>query len=296
MARRAIGDHSTLILGMAIKATSIPPTTGERLPMIGFYQGGTEQTSINMESSGAIVARRGSISATAYATSSTQFVAGVWYYLELKIVFHGTTGSLSLHVNGVQDTGINLSNVNTITTGNAYADAFRIGGNQYGNAPGMYFDDLYLCDDQGSTNNNFLGDCRVEALFPSGNGNSSQLVGSDSNSTDNYLLVDEADPSTSDYVESSTVGDKDTYTYGNLTPTTGTVYAVQIIPHAAKTDAGTRSIASVARLSSTEVDSADKTLSSTATYLPDIRETKPGGGAWTISDVNSAEFGVKVTA
>jgi hypothetical protein len=68
-----------------------------------------------------------------------------------------------------------------------------------------------------------------------------------------------------------------------------------LLPYAAKTNAGVRSIASVARLSGTEVDSSDKALSVSYAYLPDIRETKPGGGAWSISDVNSAEFGVKVT-
>jgi hypothetical protein len=159
------------------------------------------------------------------------------------------------------------------------------------------FDDLYVCDGTGSAPaNDFLGDCRVEAIFPSGNGNSSVLVGSDGNSTDNYLLVDEAAPNTTDYVESSTVTDKDTYAYGNLAATTGTVFGVQPVPFAAKTDAGTRSIVSVARVSATEVDSAAKTLSTTYTYYPDVREAKPGGGAWAIGDVNGAEFGVKINA
>jgi hypothetical protein len=44
------------------------------------------------------------------------------------------------------------------------------------------------------------------------------------------------------------------------------------------------------------VDSAVKTLTTDYIYLPDIRETKPGGGAWTITDVNNAEFGIKINA
>jgi hypothetical protein len=146
-------------------------------------------------------------------------------------------------------------------------------------------------------NTDFLGDVRVQALLPTGNGNSSQLVGSDGNSTDNYLLVDEVPPNEdTDYVESATVNDKDTYVFGNLTPTTGTVFGVQIVAEARKTDAGVRSFKSVARLSATEADGPDTTLSTTYAFYMDKRDTKPGGGSWTITNVNDAEFGVKVTA
>jgi hypothetical protein len=136
----------------------------------------------------------------------------------------------------------------------------------------------------------------VECLFPNGNGASSQWVGSDGNSTDNYLLVDEAAPNDdTDYVTSATVGDKDTYAYSNLTPGSGSVYAVQIAAWARKTDVAERKIATIARTTS-EQDSADRTLATTYTYYLDVRNTRPGGGAWSISDVNGAEFGVKVTA
>jgi len=109
--------------------------------------------------------------------------------------------------------------------------------------------------------------------------------------------VDETTPNDdTDYVESGTAGDKDTYTYTNLTPTAGTVYGVQILPYVRKTDAGARSIKSIARHSGTEVDGPEQVLGTSFVYARDIREAKPGGGAWSISDVNGAEFGVKVFA
>lgn len=40
----------------------------------------------------------------------------------------------------------------------------------------------------------------------------------------------------------------------------------------------------------------DLPLSTSYLYYQTIYETKPGGGAWTTSDVNSSEFGVKVAA
>jgi hypothetical protein len=154
-------------------------------------------------------------------------------------------------------------------------------------------------DTSGTINNDFKGDCRVEAIFPNGNGNSSVLVGSDGNSTDNYLLVDENPPnSDTDYVESSTVGDKDTYNYGSITSAFGVVHGVQICPFVKKTDAGVRSIANVARSSGTEADSASQALAATYGYLPTIKEDDPStpGSRWTVAGVNAAEFGVKVTA
>ncbi len=268
-----------------------PDNVGGSGTILGMRDGGSAQWELGQDASHHLyVSRNGTVLGTATSVLSNS----VWYYVEVKVTIHNSSGTVDIRLNGVSD--LSLTGQDTQNTANAFADTLRLGKN--GNSCQWQFDDLYVCDDAGSApTNTFLGDVRVEAILPSGNGNSSVLVGSDSNSTDNYLLVDEASPnSDTDYVESSTVGDKDTYAMGNVTPTTGTVYGVQVIPFAKKTDAGTRSIVSVARLSGTEVDSAVKVLSTSYQYLPDIREAKPGGGVWSITDVNNAEFGVKVNA
>ena len=233
---------------------------------------------------------------TVLATGTTVLAPGVWYYIEFKVFVHDSTGTVDVKINGVSE--IALTGQDTRNGGTGVIGEFYIGTLSTNNNFDPAYDDLVLLDTTGSApNNTFLGDVRVETLTANGNGNSSQLVGSDGNSTDNYLLIDESTPnSDTDYVQSATVGDKDTYTYSDLTPTTGTIFGVQAVPFARKTDAGTRSIKSVARLSATETDSADAVLMTTYRYFPDMRETKPGGGAWSISDVNSAEFGVKVSA
>lgn len=282
-------DFNPIIVGFAYRASSLSLAS-----LVQFAHSGTMHIHIDLTSTGFLQVRRGQ-NGTVLGTGTFQFTAGVYAYVEAKVNIHGSTGSVEVKVNGATD--INITGANTQNGGTAAVNTLRLfySGTAVGTT--MDIDDLYVCDTAGSVNNDFLGDVRVEALLPNGNGNSSQLVGSDSNSTDNYLLVDEAAPNgDTDYVESSTVSDKDTYAFGNLTSTSGTVLGVQVLPYARKTDAGTRSIKSVARLSGTEEDSADKTLSTSYAYLKDIRETKPGGGAWSISDVNSAEFGVKVSA
>jgi hypothetical protein len=275
---RPFPQSATWVVGCAFKQQ----TRIESTKLIVLRDNASDQFSIGQDANGYVTAWVGS---SVLGSGTTPMGPDTWYYLELKVTI-GNSGSWDVKLNGVTQTS---GSGDTQATANAYADRLMlISGTS---STSKWFDDVYVAD-----SGDFLGDCRVETLFPSGNGNSSQWVGSDADSTDNYLLVDETTPSTSDYVDGSNSGDKDTYAFGDLTSTSGTVYGVQIVPYAAKTDAGTRSIASVARLSGTEVDSADETLSASAAYYPDVRETKPGGGAWTISDVNSAEFGVKVTA
>ena len=81
-------------------------------------------------------------------------------------------------------------------------------------------------------------------------------------------------------MESSNVGDKDTYAFGNLSTVSGSVYAVQITAFARKTDAGTRLIKTVARLGATEIESTDQPLSAGYAFpARDIRTAKPGGAA-----------------
>ena len=285
------GDD-VIIVGAAVRISNYPTTN---VPVFSLREasGPQHHCEIRINSAGKLFVTR---NATAVGSAGTTTLSlNVWYFIEAKVTVHDSTGAAEVRINGV--TELNLTGQDLRDGGTGIVDQLASGLTV--SLPASFnidFDDLYVCDGNGSTNNDFLGDVRIESVFPNGNGNSSQLVGSDGNSTDNYLLVDETAPNDADYVESSTVGEKDTYAYGNVTPTSGTVYGLQVMTRAAKTDAGARSVASIARLSGTEVDSSDKTLSTTYAYYPDIRETKPGGGAWSISDVNSAEFGVKVTA
>lgn len=265
--------------------------------LVGFYEGATLHMSVYIDTSGKLAVAR-STTLLAVSTTPSNPVDTLWHHIQVKVVISDTVGEIVVIMDGV--TEISLSGIDTRNAGAGVISQVRLGAcgaTGTGARCHSWWDDFAVADSSGSVNNTYLGDIRVEAIFPNGNGNSSVLVGSDGNSTDNYALVDETgSPDTADYVESSTVGDKDTYAFTDLVASNGSVLAVQVLPYAQKTDAGSRSIASVARLSGTEADSANVSLTNSWQYLGDIRETKPGGGSWTISDVNSAEFGVKVTA
>ena len=284
-----LDSQQTWIIGGAI----VLPAINTAGVIFGVMDTGSFQCELRTDGAGRLLITRNGT--TILGPGTTFLIAGVSYYLEFKVtIANSPNGVAEAKIDGV--TEISSSTLDTQNTANATANQIRLGPGAGGGFD-YYLDDFYVCDGTGGVNDDFLGDTRVQTIFPDANGNSSQLVGSDGNSTDNYLLVDETTPNTADYVESSTVGDKDTYNYGSLTPTTGAVYGVQILPYAAKTDAGVRSIQAIARHSATEEDTgADMVLSTTVRYFMDVRDTKPGGGSWSISDVNAAEFGVKVTA
>lgn len=285
---RTIDSQATWIVGAAVYMPNITHNSARLFTLI---DSATGHLDVRWASDNSItVTRNGTVLGTSSVLSHD-----TWYYFEFKGTIADAGGVAVLRINGV--TEVNFSG-DTRNAANASADRIQIGNATAGVlGSGLRFDDLYICDGTGSApTNDFLGDCRVQSRLPNGNGNSSQFDGSDGNTTDNYLLVDDAtqDGDTT-YVQSPDVGDKDTYAYEDLTPTSGTVYGVQALPYARKTDAGARSICSVARLSGTETDSSNKALSTSYLYYPDIREAKPGGGSWSISDVNNAEFGQKVT-
>lgn len=283
--------YSTIILGAAWQWTAIAGLTTTFLQL---KEGATIHVGIGVNG-GKLCILRGT---TIIATGTTVINNSQFYYIEVKATIADVGGSVEVRLNGNGSAEVSFSG----DTRNAGTSGVIDTVTWIAVGTTSDVDDLYICDTTdesatyGNANNDFLGDVRVEYLPANGNGTTSNLVGSDGNSVDNYLLVDETALSEADYVESSTPGDKDTYAIANLTPTSGTVYAVFALLEAAKTDAGTRSLKTVVRSGGSDVDgSATHTLSTTSAYYVEKR-AKPGGTSWSVSDVNSMEAGPKVNA
>lgn len=235
-------------------------------------------------------------SGTLLGTAEPAYVLSAWQYLEVKVKLHDSAGTVDIRVD--ETSVLALSGIDTKNAGtDTVFDTVRISGA----SNNIRWDDVYLCNEQGATNNGFLGAVVVECLGPSGNGNSSQFVGSDGNSTDNYLLIDDGADGNSisdlDYVESDTDNNKDTYAFDNSAyASPQSIYGVVAYARARRSDTGARTLALVARSGASETDSADfaiPTSSEAFTWVGHAYETKPGGGSWTFTDLNAAEFGVK---
>ncbi len=223
------------------------------------------------------------------ASATGPVLAGsTWVYAEFKAKLHDTLGSYELRVNEsviYSVTGVDTKNGGT----KSVIDRVVIvnGGGS------MRVDDIYINNGAGSVNNSFLGDVVVEGIIPTGDGASSQFVGSDGNSTSNWQLVD--DMLMTDYVESGTSGNVDTYAMADLTRASGSVFAVMVTNLSAKTDAGARGLKPVIRRSGVNYDGAEDTLAQTVDVGWDIWELDPSTSApWTVAGVNAMEAGVKV--
>lgn len=292
--RYSITSTGTVVVGHA-RRTEL--SNSNSLVVLRGDGGGTAHLTLMALPNGTIEVRRGSTTGTILgATAPAVLTAGVWAYIEVKATLSDTVGVVTIRVNGAEVLNLTGQDTKNAGTGTTFDS---VGVTSTGSAgSGNLIDDIYVLDPNGSAPyNDFLGDCKIETIIPSGNGSSSQLTGSDGNSTDNYLLVDERPASTTDYVQSATVGHKDLYAFTDLTTASGSVLAVQTSALALKSDAGSANIKIVERSSvGTERDSASIPLvASPGVWVSTGPLTvDPANATWTISSVNDAQFGAKV--
>lgn len=164
-----------------------------------------------------------------------------------------------------------------------------------------YIDDLYWGDDQGSAPwNAFLGDCRVEgqlALTDAAGGGGFYRQFTPSSGTDHGALLNENPPNDgTTYVASGTVGQKETVKFPAITPTTGVVYGVQLMPNAVKTAFSLRQIATLVRSGGSDDIGLTQTLAQTDfKYYPQTYQRNPIGPAdWTKATVDAMDGGITI--
>lgn len=287
-------SQPTWIVGVALNINQALHVSSA-VQLCALLDAGTQQCELRINPDFTLsVTRNGTVLGTSVSALGTNS----FNYIEFKVTIDDSSGAYDVHVNGASV--LSASNVDTKNTANASANIVRVGtsGITLAASSTVAVDDLYICDGTGSVNNDFLGDVRVDCYLPNGNGNSSQLTGSDGNSTDNYQLVDETSQNgDSDYVQSSTVSNKDTYTFADMSHTPTSIFGTQLNMIAKKDDSGTRAICAVCRSGGTDYDGDTQVLSTSYVDYRQIREVDPDtSSAWTRTDLNSAEFGVKVAA
>jgi hypothetical protein len=243
---------------------------------------------------GSVAIRRGTAgSGTTIASLPAGSLApNAWHYIEAKVTISDTVGEVEVRANGgpvpiLTFTG-DTKNGGTANT----IDGILL---EVNGTTSMQYDDLYILDTTGAApNNDFLGDVKIVLLEPSGNGNYSQLTGSDADSVDNYLLVDDAaSVATADYVAGATAALKDSYAMDDLSGV-ATVFAIQELAIVQKSDAGAASMKQLLRRAGTDYTTVAAGLSTSWSELRNIRATDPStGNQWTVSGVNAIEAGVE---
>lgn len=146
--------------------------------------------------------------------------AGQGFYVESKATFTNP-GTCEIRVNGVTE----IAYVGDMAfPGFEFVDGFTLPGNDIFD---VFYDDLYLLDDSGGVNNDFLGAVRIFAILPDANEtplNWTPLAGT------NFSEVNQAPPpGDTAYVSDATPGDIDQYHY-TITGPVGS-YTIKGIQH-----------------------------------------------------------------
>lgn len=254
--------------------------------LCGFVDNGTIQVAVYTRADGKLEVRRG-INGTVLATSTNALLANTWYWIEFKATINDTTGVIELRVNGSSTGWIpSTGSLDTQVTANASFTQWAISTGSIG-----YFDDLYFAD--GSSD--FKGDSKVVTVIASA-GDGALAEWTPSSGTDNGAMVDEATPNgDTDYNLSSTLNQKDSYAFAAL-GVAGTIHALQVNNWVKKTDAGSRGIKGLARISATNYLGTELMLGTTYVQAKEVWETSPASAAaWTVSEIDGAEFGLQLT-
>lgn len=278
-------SDENLTVGFGYKiGTSV---TSRDIMIITSENGVTEQIVLRNDSGGNIYLDRGATNLASYAAG---LLAETWYYFEIEILFSDTVGTYDVYLNGgnvITGTGADTRAV----TGENSA-AIKLQG---GSSSNRHYDDLVVIDGTGADQTTRIGPCFIETVIPDSDGTTVNFTPS---AGSNWQNVDDGNAPDDDstYNSSSTATDKDLYGMAALTGSVGTVYAVMVRNYVRTVDAGTRGIKAVARSSVTEVDGTEDFIDQSYVYVDHIYENDPnGGGAWTESSVNAAEFGLKIT-
>src|SRR5690349_11573736 len=226
------------------------------------------------------------------ASTTQSFQATLWHHIEMKSVIADSGGTCEVRANGA--TVINYSgDTRQSSTGTAGVDRIYFCTYATLTTSGA-LDDMYIIDSTGPINN-FVGDCRINTLAPSSD---SAVQFTRSTGASNYLCVDEGrQNSDTDYVESATVGNVDKYGYTDLAAGVTSVYGVQVLTWAKKTDAAIRTMRNKLYSGGTTSDGSTFTLTTGYAPYATIASVDPNTSAqWTVSNANAALAGFEVVS
>jgi len=219
------------------------------------------------------------------ATTDPAIVAvDVFSYIEVGYT-KGVSETITLKVNENIVAEIPAVNINVDVT------HFQL-GSTYGSD--AYFQDLYFLDKEGATNNDFLGDVKVDIMRPDSAGTYTDFT---PNVDTNYENVDEYDcDEDTTYNESAVVGDKDTYNLSAISLTGQEIFGTQQCSVIRKTDASLRYGKQLLISDTTEDLSDEIQFNDTYTGYQRCFDTDPDTAtSWTESGVNALESGLTVT-
>jgi hypothetical protein len=235
----------------------------------------------------------GSNSSASLASGSIDCMDGGWHYIEVAVKHDAVNGYYKVWVDTTLD--IDFSG-NTIASGDGVIHGLRLTAPYTSTAPrGFFLDDL-LCWDDTDIGDGFIGHLDGVRIIKTVRPTSDASVQfTPSSGTDNFSLVNQALLNLSSYVESATDGHTDRYGFGTSGLVDVTIKEVIVEANVANPGAGSINAKIVAELDATIAESAPITVPGLASPRQACFPAKPGGGAWSIADVDAATYGIRVS-
>jgi hypothetical protein len=297
---------ATGFYGMAVYVDSLLPSACR--PVLGFYDAvsNAHQINFSFEQNGVLkvwLGAPGAGNGTLLATSSAgAFQEDQWFHCEASPLIANSGGTFEIRINTVPK--VQLTGADTQNSANAYFDSVFLGAYTTNNNVGIdgahpaVFDDMFVHDASGATNNTWGGNLRVKTQFMIANG-----------ATDNFSIGGTAPAATQwqsvlnqilddgQFVYSPTVGDIDLFTPDpNLN--SPIVRALQVRMALRQDDATQRVARALLRIGATNyLGAVDQYTNQTYTFYKDAWELNPATGVtFTGAEVNGLQAGVKVQA
>ena len=295
--QRNLPNLATFGLGFAIRPTVM---TIFSYPIVEFRDSSLRQLTLNLRSDLRLEIRNyngANNPVSTLAISDTSLIGNTWNYVQVKVTFNATTGSVEVRFGDV--TVINVSPVvtrNTASVLNGITNFIFGSSTDGGSSEAYYIDDVICWDTAGGIHDDFLGDVHIQALLPVADGPVTQWTPQGAGA--NYQCVNENPPDgDTTYVESSTSGNKDLYHFPDVSPpnpSQARIVAVLQNIDCRKTGGGTEPIQATCRSNTSDFDAPSSFEPGSDYHIFQFQnftvwETDPDAGVeWDIARLNDA--------
>ena len=271
------GTTNALIIGFAMEKT------GSTLSdILRFYDGTSEMLAIEYQTDNKLKVIRFS---TSILESTIAIPQDEWHYLEIKVLFHQSAGSVEFRIDGVAAGSV--SGIDTINFG-ASCDRVEWRG---ASSNSLHLDDVYIGNTAGGFD--FLGPVFVATVRPTSD---DAVQFTRSGGSANYEMVDDTFPDEDTTVnESDTSAQQDTFGFGALgISADAVVHAVGVSAFITKPEPGPVGVNLVTKTGSTDVGAEKRLVNGGYARLVEMHLVDPhDAAAWTPAGIDAANFGYK---
>ena len=283
-----IANVSAVQVAFSFYAEDIP---GSTKPICQLLENGTTHCSINIESSGSLTAVRPGFT---LHSSSKLLRTTRWYTFKLLMTISDSISANEFILLVNDEEWLNVPATADTKSGlTGLANSFMIGDTSAQGFSRRYDD--FIMQTPGDA---WLDEHRVDTIRPNGNGTTNQLLGSDADSVDNYLHVDEVAPDrATSYVESSTATEIDLYNLESLPFTPASIYCVNPCAIVQKDAAGARTVKQLIRTGAANFEGATEHFPANGSWgrVEDPFSQNPDTvAAWVVADVDALQSGIKI--